>query len=475
MTGLYSHQAGIGAMTVERRGPQGELPGYIGHLNDDCVTLAEVLHSAGYGTSMTGKWHMGVTSNSAPWVRGFDRSLCGGVGGGFYFEGDARAVLILDGKEIGRGGTNGIPAHWYSTDLWADQGIRFTDETRAQKKPFFLYLAFNAPHFPLQAPDADIAQFRGKYKAGWDKLRVERYQRQVAMGLIDSSWPLSPRPAEVPAWDNLTAAEQDRYDYMMAIYAAAVSHLDQAVGRVVAHLRETGELENTLILFHSDNGGNAESGVPGRFAGEHPGGVGSGVWVGECWAQLQHTPFRRFKHFDHEGGISTPLIVHWPAGIPAARAGTWERQPAHLLDLMATFVDITGATYPARVNGHDIHPAEGISLRPAFAGQPLGRTAPIFWEHEGNAAVRRGPWKLVRMDAVGAWELYNMDTDRTEQQDVARERPELVRELAGLWDAWATRANVNPVAEYRHEPHGQPMLLNEEKPAPGRKKAKKAR
>ena len=445
LTGLYPHQAGMGHMTAPRRDPAGAvLPGYTGQLNDRCVTMAEVLRPAGYFTAMTGKWHVGQALGTTPWTRGFDRSL-NAAAGGFYYPGSDKADLFLNGKDIGSGGQSGVPKDWYSTDLWTDYGLRFIDEARAEKKPFFLYLAHNAPHFPLQAPPDEIARFRGKFKDGWDKLREARYARQVAAGLIDKSWPLAPRPDGVPAWSSLSADQQDRYDHMMAIFAAALAHVDTAVGRLVAGLRERGELDNTLILFLSDNGGNAEAGVPGRFNGSNPGDASSTVFVGECWALLENTPFRRYKHYNHEGGVSTPLIAHWPAAIPAARRGALETQPGHLVDLMATCVDVAGAAYPASLKGNSIQPMEGVSLRPALMGSPLGRSAPIYFEHEGNAAIRRGDEKLVRLGGKGAWELYNLKIDRTEQHNLAAAQPALVTELTALWETWARRANVLPV------------------------------
>ncbi|WP_256199813.1 sulfatase-like hydrolase/transferase [Verrucomicrobium spinosum] len=287
---------------------------------------------------------------------------------------------------------------WYSSDLWADFGLKFVDEALAAKKPFFLYTAFNAPHFPLQAPEEDIARWRGKFKAGWDKLREERYRRQIAAGLIDEKWPLSPCPAEVPAWESLTPEQQDRYDHLMAIYAAVIERMDRAVGQLVDGLKQRGQLDNTLILFLSDNGGNAEAGVPGRSNGKNLGSADSDVFIGQCWATLNNTPFVRYKHYTDEGGISTPLIAHWPGGIPAARRGVLEKQPGHLIDILATAVDASGAEYPKEFNGKAITPKAGISLLPALKGESLARSQPIFWEHEGNRAVRDGDLKLVALE-----------------------------------------------------------------------------
>lgn len=450
LTGLYPHAAGVGHMTDPRKDASGQvLPGYEGHLNEQCVTIAEVLHDAGYFTAMSGKWHVGQfgVNGVTPWKRGFDRSLDSGAGG-FYYPQDDRTRLFLNGKPEGTGGSDGLPAEWYSTDLWTDYGLKFIDEAQTQNKPFFLYLAYNAPHFPLQAPDEDIARFRGKYMEGWDKLREARYRRQVKLGLIDKSWPLPPRPPEVAAWDSLTADQKDRFDHVMAIYAACVYHVDKEVGVLVAGLAKRGLLDHTLIMFMSDNGGNLESGPNGRLEGDHPGGPRSTVFCGQSWAKLENTPFRRYKHFEHEGGISSPFIAHWPSGIAAK--GELRTQAAHLVDIMATCVDVSGAKYPSTYNGHSIHPMEGQSLLPAFANQPIQRDA-IYWEHEGNAAILRGDWKLVRFQWNGPWELYNVKLDRTEQQDLSKKYPDRVRELAAKWNTWAKADNVLPEMHENHE------------------------
>ena len=434
LTGLYPHQTGVGHMTED-----GGEPGYRGRLNDRCVTIAEVLDGAGYFTAMSGKWHVGQNHGVVPWERGFQRSL-NSPAGGFYYPAGKEGRLFLNGKALADDAPE-LPKNWYTTDLYTDFGISFIDEALAAKKPFFLYLAYNAPHFPLQAPADEIARFRGKYKIGWDKLREQRHARQKELGVVDKSWALSPRPDRVAAWDTLSDADKDRFDNIMAIYAACVAHIDTAVGRLVAALKQRGVLDDTLILFLSDNGGNAESGPRGRLEGASPGAVGSTVFCGQSWATLENTPFRRYKHYNHEGGIATPLIAHWPAGIAAH--GEFRQQPGHLIDIMATCVDLAGAKYPAEFHGQAIQPMEGRSLVPAFANQPIQRDA-LYWEHEGNAAIRVGDWKLVRLGRNGPWELYNLKTDRTELHDLADAEPDRTAEMAAKWEAWASRANVKP-------------------------------
>ncbi len=433
LTGVYSHQAGVGHMVNNQKAP-----GYVGHLNDSCVTMAEVLRPAGYFTAMSGKWHVGFEQGVTPKTRGFDRSLCAAAGG-FYYAESARAQLFLDGEKIASDDAR-LPKNWYTTDLWTTFGLKFIDEAVAAKKPFYLHLCHNAPHFPLQAPKEDIEKFLGKYKLGWEEVRARRYARQLESGLIDKQWASSPLPASIKAWQDVPTEEQARFDHLMAVYAAVVNHMDKAIGDLVAGLKQRGVLDNTLILFMSDNGGNAESGAHGRTEGDPTKGP-SQWYCGESWAYAENTPFRLYKHFNHEGGIATPLIAHWPAGIAAKNE--FRRQPGHLIDVMVTVVDVAGANYPKEFNGKAILPMEGRSLVPAFTDKPIEREA-IFWEHEGNAAVRVGDLKLVRQSRNGAWELYDMKADRTELHNLATAQPAKAKELAALWDAWAERAHVKP-------------------------------
>lgn len=436
LTGLYPHQAGVGHMTRD----QG-VPGYRGHLNDSCVTIAEVLRPAGYFTAMSGKWHVGQEHGATPWGRGFHRSL-NAAAGGFYFAGSGRAKLFLNGEEIANDDPR-LPKDWYSTDLWTTFGLKFIDEAIADKKPFYLHLCHNAPHFPLQAPAEEIAKFRGKYSEGWGGLRDQRIARQRELGVIDPAWEKSPRPADVRLWKDYSAEERDRFDHIMAVYAAVVHRMDKAVGDLVAGLEARGVLEDTLILFMSDNGGNAESGPGGRSEGD-PARADSNWFCGESWAFMENAPFRLYKHYNHEGGIATPLIAHWPSGIRAR--GELRHQPGHLIDIMATCAEVSGAPYPKEVGGKPIEPMEGRSLVPAFRNEAIERDA-LFWEHEGNAAIRAGDMKLVRRGRGGAWELYDMKADRTELKDLAASRPDKAKELAERWRAWAERAHVVPYPE----------------------------
>jgi arylsulfatase len=460
ITGLYPHQAGMGWLDNKVE-PDSE--GFHGKLLPRCVTIAEVLREAGYFTAMTGKWHMGQQNGTPPWERGFMRSLNSRYGEVYFPKEDDRPgtkMLYLNGRELPKDSPE-IGHDWYSTDLFTDWGLKFIDEARAEKKPFFLYLAQGAAHFPLRAPADVIAKYRGKYMAGWDKLREQRYEKQKQLGLIDPKWTLSPRPSDVAAWDSLTPEQKDRFDQMMATYAAMIDRIDVSMGKLVAGLKERGELENTLIMYLDDNGGNAEGGPNGVTKGT--GAIGSPesyVMLGMSWATLNNTPFLRYKHFTHEGGVSTPMIAHWPAGIPAARNGGFAKDPAHLVDVMATCVDAAGATYPKTFKGHAIEAMEGVSLRAAFEGKPLGRTQPIFWEHEGNKAAREGRWKLVQRHKT-PWQLFDMEADRTEQHDLIKEHPEIASRLEAAWNGWAVRTHVDAWNGPDHTDWGQDI-----KPAP---------
>lgn len=440
LTGLYPHQAGVGHMTEDKG-----LLGYAGRLNDSCVSMAEVLKPAGYFTAMTGKWHVGQNLGVTPWGRGFDRSL-NAAAGGFYFSGGDKAKLFLNGKAID-GDDARLPKDWYSTDLWTTFGLKFIDEAMAEKKPFYLHLCHNAPHFPLQAPAEAIAMFRGKYKAGWGALRDQRIKRQQELGITDPAWQKSPRPEPIKLWKDLTAEEQERFDNIMAVYAACVYRMDKAIGDLVAGLKQRGVLDNTLILFMSDNGGNAEAGPNGKTNGD-PTKADSSWFCGESWAFLENAPFRKYKHYNHEGGIASPLIAHWPAVVKTMRQGDkemgrLEHTPAHLIDIMATCADVGGATYPKEHKGHAITPMEGKSLKDVLLGGTMESRA-LFWEHEGNAAIREGDMKLVRTSYKGPWELYDLKADRTEQHDLTSAQPDQAKALAAKWEAWAERAQVKP-------------------------------
>ena len=437
MTGLYPHQTGVGHMMGDRG-----LPAYRGNLNRNCVTIAEALKSAGYSTYMAGKWH--VTRFTKPegpkdnWPRqrGFDRFFGTLTGAGSFYK---PKTLTRENTQL-----ETYPEDFFYTDAINDTAAGYITEHHKAKPndPFFIYVAHTAPHWPLHAPKEDVERYRGKYMKGWDALRAERHARMIDMGIVRNEWPITPRDRAATAWADVDEEKRKEMDLRMAVYAAQIDRVDQGIGRIVDALKRTGRLDNTLILFLADNGGCAEGG-PWGFERKKGGTLGedsSFASYGLSWANASNTPFRRYKHWVHEGGISTPLIVHWPSRVKAK--GELRRQPGHIIDIMATCLDVSGATYPKEFGGHPITPLEGKSLVPAFDGKPIQREA-IYWEHEGNRAVRKGKWKLVSKHP-GKWELYDLEADRTELNDLAAAHPDIVGELSALYDAWAKRCNVLP-------------------------------
>ena len=464
VTGLHPHQTGIGHMTGENeRKNKNVPPAYAGNINDSCVTLAEVAKSAGYATFMTGKWHLaGEDQADWPLQRGFDRYY-GCIAGATHYFHPYDFRIMYDGNKPDRKPESTTDRPFYTTDAFADHAIRFIDEHKAGNRkadPYFLYLAFTAPHWPHHAHDQELEKYRGKYDMGWDKLREQRFKRQQASGLIPSSWKLSPRDPMVPAWDSLDKKLQSECSLRMGAYAGMIDRVDQKIGDLLATLKKHGDLENTLILFLSDNGACAEASLTGRgdpFKDRAPKVDLVNPSYGKSWANASATPYRLYKHFAHEGGANTPFIAHWPARIKKNR--DWFREPAQLIDIMATLVEVTGATYPKNHDGHEILPIDGIPLTPAFDGKPLARKSPIFIEHENNAFVRDGEWKLVGSNVTpasglkpGRWELYRMSVDGTELENLAAEQPERVKSMSDAWERWAERARVYPKPGSKKKP-----------------------
>ncbi|VGO13617.1 Arylsulfatase [Pontiella desulfatans] len=451
MTGLHPHEAGIGHMTKPPGVRKDELEhAYQGYLNRKCVTLAEVLKPAGYATLMTGKWHLGMAEESQwPLQRGFEK-FYGCLAGATRFFTPSHPRGITLGNDPIEKPESTTDRRYYTTDAFTDYAIQFIDEEQKGKdRPFFLYLAYTAPHWPLHAHQEEVKKYAGKYMLGWDKLRDQRLVKQVEMGLIDPSWQLCERSNE--SWDSLDEQTKKEMDLRMAYYAAMIDRMDQNIGKLVDHLKQNGQLDNTLILFLSDNGGCAESkGNINPFdTPKWEEGYGSRAGYGPGWANASNTPFRKFKHYTHEGGIASPFVAHWPKGIQ--QKGGWVAEPASLPDLMPTFLDLAGANYPQAYKGNPIRPLSGLSLDPLFKGKPLGRIQPLYFEHENNAAIIQGDWKLVGtgVSAPGGpepklWELYNLKDDRTELNDLKEKYPEKTAELSKLWKSWADQNGVYP-------------------------------
>ncbi len=488
LTGLYPHQAGIGRFVGGGAGPS--MPGYQGRLSDRCVTLAEVLGQAGYGTYACGKWHV---NDPGPIARGFQEFY--GFVHGYAVDSWEPGMLIR--LPPGRPQRRYDAGAFYATTAITDHALDFLEIARQKRQPWLLYVAYQAAHFPLQAPTNLTATYVATYERGWDVLRAERLARMQKLGLAPAGLALPPRaPIDNvavarrlgsltgdglnPAWNALDAKRRADLARRMAVYAAMVEGMDAAIGRLVASLREHGEQENTLILFLSDNGACAEwepfgfdldpaayrnprpghgvdGGTPGRPNVLHEGaalaemgGPGSLFSYGCAWANLSNTPLSLYKHYAHEGGIRTPLIASWPARI--AGGGAWRPHVAHVMDIMATCVEVAGAAYPAAVEGRAILPPAGRSLLPALLGQPAEPRTLIF-EHERNAAIRDGDWKLVGRDVLGRdglrpgarWELYNLAGDPAEQHNLAATEPARVAELSRKFLDEARRTFVLPM------------------------------
>ena len=430
MTGLYPHQAGVGHM-VENRG----IPAYQGYLNARCVTIAEVLKPAGYHTLMSGKWHVGEDRPHWPTDRGFERYFGLISGASNYWRLDPERKMALDDQPY-----TPPPDGFYMTDAITDHAVKFIGEYGRGRQPFFLYTAYTSPHWPLHAHPNDIAKYEGKYMKGWDALRRERHGRMIDMGLVDQRWPLTPRDETAPAWE--TVEDKKARDRAMAVYAAQIDRMDQGIGRILAKIREIGAEKNTLVMFLADNGGCAVEINRGK-PGVPPGPADSFLSYGLPWANASNTPFRLYKHWVHEGGIATPFIAYCPSLV--RRPSSLTRQVAHIIDVMPTCAELAGAGYPAEYRGKPIQPMEGKSLVPVFRGKTIGARQ-LCWEHEGNRAIRDGQWKLVSRHPQG-WELYDLEADRTELDNLAGEMPDKTDQLRRGYEAWAQRCGVVPWSE----------------------------
>ena len=475
LTGLYQHQAGVGHMTDDKG-----YEAYQGDLDTDCLTIAQVLKGADYRTYMAGKWH--VTrfvgkrgpKHNWPLQRGFDRFYGTITGAGSFY----------DPTTLCRGNTyitpdndpEYKPQRYYYTDAISDHAVRYVREhaERPGSDPFFMYVSYTAAHWPMHAFEEDIAKYRGKYDKGYAHYRKQRMARMKEMGIVSRDLRMSEGAGD---WDDV---ENKAWEARcMEVYAAMVDRMDQGIGKIVSELKKQGVFEDTLILFLQDNGGCAEGmgrnknvnkNWVGKIKDNHPmapddlqpniwppmktrdgravrggpkvmpGPADTYIGYGRNWANVSNTPFRLYKHWVHEGGISTPLIAHWPAYIKSR--GQLRHQPGHLIDIMATCVDVAGAVYPTEHQGQKITPMEGRSLITAFDNKPIAREA-IYWEHEGNRAVRQGKWKAVSRFPE-QWELYDIETDRSELNDLAEENPQKLNALKALYETWAARCGVQP-------------------------------
>ncbi|MCH7920813.1 MAG: arylsulfatase [Planctomycetes bacterium] len=420
VTGLYP-----------RRG-KGEL------LRTNMVTLGEALRGAGYRTALSGKWHLGRGETTHPFKRGFDEYY-GLLDGCCNFFNPSQPDPKYKGGRVRTFGRNDeiikeFPKDFYTTDAFTDHAIECARKFTAEKKPFFLHITYTAPHYPLHARPEDIQKYVGKFRMGWDKMRKQRYARQVEMGLIDPKvWPISDTDSRAYSWGS---ADQKFEDLRMAVYAAMIDSMDQNIGRLMKALRDLEVDQNTIVMFLSDNGGCAEEPGGRDPKQRNPGPGDDYVAVGPSWGWAQNAPFRRYKSWVHEGGICTPFIVRWPGHV---QAGTINRQVGHIIDLMPTFLEVAGGKYPKTYNGNKILPVEGRSLVPVLEGKTRPQPDYLAWEWSGNRAYREGQWKVVWDKLVEKWELYDIPVDRTETRNLAAEHPDRTEAMAAKWTAWAKR------------------------------------
>lgn len=472
LTGLYNQQAGIGKMTDAE-----DEPGYLGHITTNAVTLAEVLKTAGYHTAMSGKWHVSNTDglkdpqqqldwlnhrlfqdtfsplDQYPTSRGFDKYFGTIWGVVDYYD---PFSLVSGTKPV-----KDVPRGYYHTDALNDTAVAYIKGYAHSDAPFFLYVAENAPHWPLMAEPEDIARYKDTYKGGWDVIRRARYAKMVKLGLIDSQRvKLSERWHDDLSWENNPDKEWDAM--AMAVHAAMIDRMDQGIGRIIRALKETGQLDNTLILFLSDNGASAENcaaygpgfdrpnetrdGRPIIYATKKqamPGPETTYSSIGQRWANVSNTPYQYWKAESYEGGVHTPMIAYWPKGI-TAKKGSFSDQVGHVMDLMRTFTELSGAKYPAKYKGHPIPPTTGVSLVPTFSGQCTQGHEELFNEHFGARYAREGDWKIVSLARDSAWHLFNLAEDGSETVDLAGQYPAKVRHLDSLWLDWANKYYVFP-------------------------------
>lgn len=457
LTGLYPHQAGIGLMV----GNMG-VPAYQGYLNDQCATIAEVMKCAGYRTAMSGKWHVGGTYGSNPAAlrkagtdgyptpnsRGFDRFFGILEGAGNYYN---PMTLMEDGEWIDPTETDSF----YLTDQISEKAVQMIEEMG--QDPFFLYVAYNAPHWPLHAPEETIAHYQGKYLSGWEKVRQERFEKQKQIGIAEPGWRLSPPDPGIPRWED--APHHEWEDRRMAVYAAQIERMDTGIGLILEALKKQQVEKDTLVIFLSDNGGCAEPlapdmkwlydyvssqrdgspVVPGNDPSRMPGGEDTYMSYDMQWANVSNTPFKLYKHWIHEGGIAGPMVAWWPNGI--ANPNSICRQRLHFIDVLPTAAALGGIECPEQISQRCVLPPEGEDFSALLKGETWSREKMIFWEHEGNAGVFDGRWKLVRRYEQ-PWELYDMAEDCCEMNDLSAAHAQRVLDMSAQWASWAERIGV---------------------------------
>lgn len=439
LTGLYPHEAGMGAM-VSGLYSDPDSGAYQGFLNNSSVTIAEVLKNSGYATYMSGKWHVGEKKEHWPLKRGFERYFGLISGGSSYFELDNDTIRH---RQMALDDSLWVPPKdgFYMTDAFSSFGVKFIKEHFEQQKdkPFLLYLSYTAPHWPLHALPEDIRKYDGKYDMGWDELRQNRYKKMLSMGVLDSMYRFTPREEGVPGWEEI----EDKSDWSrrMEVYAAMIDRMDQGIGQIVEALENYEAIDNTLILFLSDNGASPEE-ITGRNMHDsfsEIGYPGSYVAYKKPWAIASNTPFRRYKRWLEEGGMVTPMIAHWPEGI--IQSGI-TKETGHVVDIMATCVELAQTSYPKHYQGKSIKPLRGKSLNPVFKGEQMDKNRELYWEHLGHRAMRKGNWKIISKAPEFDWELFDLFQDPTELKEIGEQNPEILEEMINDYANWAEKVGI---------------------------------
>ncbi|MBR9871718.1 MAG: arylsulfatase [Gammaproteobacteria bacterium] len=451
-SGTDNHRAGTGNMAELLTPEQKGKPGYEGHLNDLVVTLPEVLRDNGYHTSTTGKWHLGRTEELSPAARGFDESWVLVQGGASHFD-DGRAIIGVDPKAIylENGKQVEVPKGFFSSDFYADKAIEYVDA--AGDKPFFHVLAFTAPHWPLHAPDSYIKKYEGRYDEGYEAIRQQRLGTMKEMGLIGHKLAANVPFDQLPSWDELTDEQRKIEARKMEIYAAMVDNMDENIGRVMAHLEKSGKLDNTVVMFMSDNGADANSPevlprnkewIASEYNNsfENMGRPDSYIWYGAQWGQVSATPWPMWKGYPSQGGLLVPAILSMPGD---DAQGEINHQFFHVMDIMPTFLELAGIDVPSSpYNGRQVFEIQGVSMLPGLNGNaPENRV--VGWELFGRSAVRMGDWKIRLLEepyGPGEWQLFNLAEDPAETNDLASKEPEKLNQLLAEWDKYIKRNGV---------------------------------
>jgi arylsulfatase A-like enzyme len=457
LTGVDNHLNGMGTMLEDRLPHHEGLPGYVGVLNNEVVTVATLLQDAGYHTYMSGKWHLGFEAHQTPHARGFEHTFALLNGGANHFSAEGNNSRQPISSYSRDGGAVVRPAG-YSSDIFTDEMLALLSNSGDDEAPFFAFLAFTAPHWPLHAPAEMIKKYIGKFDQGWDAVRAERFVRMKALGLIPAHVPLPERIAEVPAWESLSSSEQKNEAKKMAIYAAMVDNLDSNVGRLIHHLKDTGQYENSVIIFMSDNGADpydrSQRAIYKAFfaekkydnSNENMGAGNSYTFAGPGWAQVSSVHQSHYKFLPSEGGTRSPTIVRMP-GITTE--GSTLDGFASLLDITPTLLDIAGVDHPEdNYEGRAVHALSGRSMMPYLQGQTstvYGAQEPVSFELFGHGAVYMGPWKAMRIRAPwrdNSWSLYNLANDPGEQINLAQSEPEILAKLLSAFSAYEAKNGV---------------------------------